>query len=359
MLTKLPRWATGGLADVTEPSSGRKDLGWEVDQIPPAGYENWLDLQGYAAHVHALLELPAVKAIANPLLALVAGSSYSTASGRVHAFKYSSALDLWIFIGADGEIQSSPNGITWTRRIGGTHTDDLFAAVLRTSSTLFVVAGENGRVYTSPDGTTWTARTPVGTPTFYGAAYTTVFTRFCLVGTSGTIQTSSDGITWTARTPAASFAGTFYDVAWSPTVGLFCAVGAGGVIQTSSDGITWFSRTSGTADDLFGVVWGNDRFRTNKGWSLDGITWVVDDAGAGSQRAFYSRGVFILSDTAATFTVDYSGAHMGTGHSPLVTKMFENLVAVAYGDDTKQPYFLMAYSSGFYKGEYLPPPPTA
>jgi hypothetical protein len=38
--TKIPRWADTSL-NVTEPSSGKKDTGWIVNEIPPSSYENW------------------------------------------------------------------------------------------------------------------------------------------------------------------------------------------------------------------------------------------------------------------------------------------------------------------------------
>lgn len=38
--TKIPRWADTSL-NVTEPSSGKKDTGWLVNEIPPSSYENW------------------------------------------------------------------------------------------------------------------------------------------------------------------------------------------------------------------------------------------------------------------------------------------------------------------------------
>ena len=39
--TTLPRWADSG-GDIVEPSSGKKDVGWEVDEQPPAQWFNWL-----------------------------------------------------------------------------------------------------------------------------------------------------------------------------------------------------------------------------------------------------------------------------------------------------------------------------
>lgn len=39
---QLPRWADGGGASVTEPNSGKKDIGWVVGEKPAAQYFNWL-----------------------------------------------------------------------------------------------------------------------------------------------------------------------------------------------------------------------------------------------------------------------------------------------------------------------------
>ena len=40
--TKLPRWASGTTAQITEPNEGKKDLGHVVAEHPPAQYFNWL-----------------------------------------------------------------------------------------------------------------------------------------------------------------------------------------------------------------------------------------------------------------------------------------------------------------------------
>ena len=39
--TSLPQWADGAGADVSEPPSSRKALGWVAGLIPPAGHQNW------------------------------------------------------------------------------------------------------------------------------------------------------------------------------------------------------------------------------------------------------------------------------------------------------------------------------
>ena len=38
----LPRWADGGSADVVEPSSGKKDIGWVAGEKLPAQFFNWI-----------------------------------------------------------------------------------------------------------------------------------------------------------------------------------------------------------------------------------------------------------------------------------------------------------------------------
>lgn len=39
--TKVPRWADVS-GTIVEPSSGKKDVGWEFEDAPPFSYENWL-----------------------------------------------------------------------------------------------------------------------------------------------------------------------------------------------------------------------------------------------------------------------------------------------------------------------------
>lgn len=39
--TSLPRWATSGSALLVEPNDGKKDIGWVVNEPPPAQVLNW------------------------------------------------------------------------------------------------------------------------------------------------------------------------------------------------------------------------------------------------------------------------------------------------------------------------------
>ena len=40
--TELPRWADDVAAEIVNPTSGKKDIGWVGNETPPAQYFNWL-----------------------------------------------------------------------------------------------------------------------------------------------------------------------------------------------------------------------------------------------------------------------------------------------------------------------------
>ena len=63
---------------------------------------------------------------------------------------------LYVAVGADGTIQTSPDGLTWTRRTSGI-IDRLNGVTW--SGAQFVAVGDSGTILTSPDGVTWTRRT--------------------------------------------------------------------------------------------------------------------------------------------------------------------------------------------------------
>jgi hypothetical protein len=170
---------------------------------------------------------------------------------------------------------------------------------------LFVVIASAGsattQVQTSPDGITWTARTiPAAAVQPWSAVCWSpergLFVAVAANGATNNIMTSPDGITWTQRTSPVAY--PLNDVTWAPTLGLFVAVantgGTGvnlGRVITSPDGITWTARTLGTTAvgsqyNAQAVAWspelgrlvaafGNDATSTAQFWySADGITWT-------------------------------------------------------------------------------------
>ena len=94
--------------------------------------------------------------------------------------------DAFIAAGRGGAFATSTNdGITWTKRDSGTHSDLLGAAY---GGGLFVMVGKAGTILTSADGATWRGR-PSGitndlTAVSYGNSH------FVAVGSSGVILES-------------------------------------------------------------------------------------------------------------------------------------------------------------------------
>jgi hypothetical protein len=115
---------------------------------------------------------------------------------------------LLVAVGTAGEIQTSPDGITWTARSAAGGYAGEFNGVtggeaLDTSTgdqdTLFVAVGTAGEIQTSPDGITWTARSAAGgyVGEFNGVGWGG--SNFVIVGNDAEAQSSNNGIDWFKR----------------------------------------------------------------------------------------------------------------------------------------------------------------
>src|SRR4030067_2098173 len=103
---------------------------------------------------------------------------------------------------------------------------------------MYEVGSAGAVILTSPDGITWTKRLHTG------HAYTQISniawngSIYCAVGGADgyapTILTSPDGITWTKQTSPLGNT-NLDDIVWNGSI--FCAIGGGNII-TSGDGIT-------------------------------------------------------------------------------------------------------------------------
>lgn len=157
---------------------------------------------------------------------------------------------VWVAAGNSGEIATSvDDGVHWTSQTAAGGFVGHFDAIAYGNG-LFVAVGTSGEIQTSPDGETWTARDAASTARLKGVVWTG--TQFVAVGIE-TIQTSPDAINWTAQTmadPTKTLNGVGADA------GVVVAVGNGGHVETSPDGETWTSRTSGLSNDLQGAAYG-------------------------------------------------------------------------------------------------------
>ncbi len=225
----------------------------------------------------------------------------------------------FVAVGDSGQIFSSADGVTWTKRATGT-TWTLWNVLWGKNQ--FVAVGDSGTILTSPDGTTWTARSSWTTPSLYTAVWGA--NKYIAYGLNYTAATSSDGISWTVSTSnLESFGGysrgtkgitwgsnkfvvtamdSIYTSAdglnWTPSYPISPYPGgiaaviwadsqfvvAGNQILTSPDGINWTVRGTWENSYLgsaYSIAWGNGKFvigqDRNNYTSVNGITWNLED----------------------------------------------------------------------------------
>lgn len=192
------------------------------------------------------------------------------------------SLPTWVIVGDNGvgaaRIQESTDaGATWTAR-ASTITGELLK--VRWGNGLFVVLGGSAttgdEIETSPDGITWTNRanpvTPAGLNDLHFAAG-----KWVAVGSTGEVITSPDGITWTdrsAHSPLAGGAGSLYAVTYDAVAGLWVAAGSTGDVLTTPnpDTTDWTPRTGFLATDTL----------TSLAYNGDGVVMVVGGASSGA-----------------------------------------------------------------------------
>jgi len=179
---------------------------------------------------------------------------------------------IYVAVGDDGKIATSPDGIAWTQQtpFSANNLRDIAFG-----GGLFVAVGENGTVLSSPDGITWTARFGgFGTTLLLAARYLNGI--FFVGGSAALLATSPDGVNWTQQTTVSGTANV-NDFAYNGS--LYAYVGSSQVLETSPDGVTWTARTS-NATGLINTIASNGKLFVYggntgvAGFSSDGITWT-------------------------------------------------------------------------------------
>ena len=224
------------------------------------------------------------------------------------------------FLTTNGTAESwGSAGVTWTLRRNAL-TSGAFAMMAFNGTNLYVAVGSDGILETSPDGITWTSRTSgFGTNAINAVAYANGL--WVIGGAAGNLATSTDGITWTART---SQFGTnaIYNVKYVNS--LWFALGAGGPaggtntggVSYSSNGTTWTRATMtgasiGNPTDIefagtyyvvatagYGANNGGYTTNLNSGWQ--GIN--IENLGANGARIFWNGSAWIYVGDQATGT---------------------------------------------------------
>ena len=197
--------------------------------------------------------------------------------------EYSSIDSKVVVVGSAGPSTiyvSSDGGETWT---AGTNFSSGFKKVIRLPS-LWAACGTNPGLATSPDGVTWTSRIGAGS-SFNDIA--SDGTSYVVVGDSSIIYYSSGaGTTWTNSGAPAST--NLIAVTAGPT-GTFIAVGAANVnkntIKSTNSGVTWGASTAilTTTTNLNSITYSPDGYyivgsstsaASCAAYSTDGTTWT-------------------------------------------------------------------------------------
>jgi hypothetical protein len=170
-------------------------------------------------------------------------------------------------VGDNGEITTSPDGITWTRRTPV--ADSLYAVAF--GANIFVATGQAGAYYSSPDGITWTKR---NTTTLSESLSSVTFGGGSFVASGiQKLLTSPDGTTWTSTTY------TWVDRNEVPFVnGMFLIYGNDGIFHTSTNGTTWVDGTTPQLSNFGSVAYDNGTYvfvDTQTGSTMDSTTDLI------------------------------------------------------------------------------------
>lgn len=254
--------------------------------------------------------------------ATCASSTISNASFAVRGICY--AAGLYVAVGDSGNIYTSPDFSTWTRRTS--NSSSLLWDVCYANN-IFVAVGRDKTIVTSPDGITWTRRVYTsGYGDFYRVRY--INNQFITAGAGGALMTSADGITWTSITTGIT--GDLWCVAMG--AGVYVVSGNGGNVYTGSslDSLTQHSIGVGEHD---GVVYANDLFvvTATSGavyTSPDGVTWTARSTGiSGLLRGIaYGDGMFVVIGEAGSVATSPDGINWRVETSGTA----ENLRALSY-----------------------------
>lgn len=298
--TETPRWATGPASPNVDPGTTKRTAGFAVSEQPPAQEFNFMDnLRG--EWIDYLRELN-VSNWFDRAPAAATGEARWNGCAWADSSAPSGVAGVGVVVGGtvaggggNPTINSSTFGQRWTDRTSTfAATEELQFVHWAPGAALFIAGGARDDLETSPDGATWTLRTITGPTPMRGMddnGQVAASDEIIGAGGTGEFMRSVDGTTWTfGVTGGVAASNAIAHNKKTGVDGLFVMVGAAGEIFTTPGGAppVWTSRVSGTANALRGVVYDVK----NQMWiavgdsgtviiSSDGITWSAASAGPG------------------------------------------------------------------------------
>lgn len=262
---------------------------------------------------------------------------------------------LFVAVGADGTILTSPDGAGWNSRVSGSMET---LESITYGEGLFVVVGSYRTILTSPDGTLWTDRSVEAVHSLYGVAYGNGM--FGAVNgelhPNRGIVTSADGVTWTIGNKM--FFGRMRDIAYGN--GLFMLVGLDGERMTSADLSSYSDRGDPTREDYHAVTFCRSSFLVvgTNGTAFTSSAGL--ESGARSQNytnassehlygAGYGNGQFIAVGDNGVAMSSVDGKNWTAGDTGVSTR----LEGVAWGDGS---FVVVGAQGTIIQSSPLPPP---
>jgi hypothetical protein len=222
-----------------------------------------------------------------------------------------------VYFGANGNIVSTTDGITYTKRVSGTTVNLLSGCY---GNSMFLVVGQNGVVLSSPDGVTWTLRTSGSSAQLNRVVYSNSY--FAIAGYDSTILKSADGISWTNAAVSYSggaFPANFDFNSLKYLYGNWYVVGQNSAIVFGSDLSSWspiipdFSLflPPGTTKDWVEVFGANDTGTYAVG-CIDAAGYAIQASNWGAARWFEIKYDLEAGDTFARGNGDLLVGGSGT-----------------------------------------------
>jgi hypothetical protein len=179
--------------------------------------------------------------------------------------------NIFVAVGDSLTILTSPDGITWTKRVSRVGATEL-TGVTYGNGRFIAIGGLN--IATSTDGITWTTNTFQPGKALFGIAYGAA--TFVALDAFGDVATSLDGSVWTAQSTGAK--GPLSGIVYAGNQ--FVAVGLIGTVLTAPDGVKWTVQNPGTVDDLYSVTYGNNQYVAVGQYGIiitspDGTNWTT------------------------------------------------------------------------------------